>query len=171
MCPYCGYTRPLHAIRNAKTMNPAYRKYETAETFSFADGIIMKVLLSGSETNGLQEIFEDIVEPGVGPGRHIHHEQDETFIFLEGTFDVEINGKLQRMKKGDVALVPKGTVHAWKNVGENQGRLVYIFTPALNVEDMFRDLNEAKQNGNDGKEMMVEISKKYPEQEMVGPPL
>ncbi len=81
-------------------MNPAYRDYETAETFAFADGIIMKVLLSGSESNGLQEIFEDIVEPGVGPPRHIHHEQDETFIFLEGTFDVEIDGKVQNEKRG-----------------------------------------------------------------------
>ena len=152
-------------------MDPAYRDYDTAETFSFAEGITMKVLLSGSQTGGLQEMFEDIVAPGVGPGRHIHHEQDETFIFLEGVFVVEIDGKLQRMKKGDVAVVPKGTVHAWKNVGSEQGRLVYIFTPALNVEQMFRDLNEAMHSGGDVRAKMAEISGKYPEQEMVGPPL
>ncbi|MFY0652107.1 MAG: cupin domain-containing protein [Cyclobacteriaceae bacterium] len=152
-------------------MNPTYRSYESAETFAFADGIKMKLLMSGSETNGLQEIFEDIAEPGVGPGRHIHHKQDETFIFLEGTFDVEIDGKLHRMKKGDVALVPKGTVHAWKNVGTNKGRLIYIFTPSLNVEEMFRELNEAWIKGKLTEENIVQIMHKYPEQEMVGPPL
>ena len=152
-------------------MNPAYKDYETAETFAFADGIKMKVLLSGSESNGLHEIFEDIIEPGVGPPRHIHQEQDETFIFLEGIFDVEIDGKLQRMKKGDVALIPKGTVHAWKNVGEERGRLIYIFTPALNVEQMFRDLNEAIQSGEIIEKKIADIYKQYPEQQMVGPPI
>ncbi len=27
----------------------------------------LKVLFTGSETNGLQAIYEDIVEPGMGP--------------------------------------------------------------------------------------------------------
>ena len=54
-------------------MKPVHTAYETAETFVFPDAITLKVLLSGKDTDGNQAIFEDIVQPGVGPGRHIHH--------------------------------------------------------------------------------------------------
>nr|WP_298297761.1 cupin domain-containing protein [uncultured Litoreibacter sp.] len=76
-------------------------------------------------------VFEDIVAPGVEPGRLIHHDQDETFIFLEGTFDVEIDGVLYQMEPGDIGFVPRETVHAFKNVGSTPGRLRYVFSLAL----------------------------------------
>ena len=152
-------------------MNPTHTEYESVKVLELFEGMTMKVLLTGSETNGLQAIFEDIVEPGIGPGRHIHHQQDETFMFLEGTFDIEVDGKLFHMKAGDVAFIPKGFVHGWKNVGEVRGRLRYIFSPALNIEDFFRDIYEARKAGEITEENMKMIAQKYPEQESVGPPL
>ena len=152
-------------------MKPTHTKYESAETLELFDGLTMKVLLGSTETNGLQAIFEDIVEPGVGLGLHIHHHQDETFIFLEGTFDVEVDSKLYRMMAGDVAFIPKGSVHTWKNVGEGLGRLRYVFSPALNIEEMFREFYKLRQAGEFSEEAMKKIAEKYPEQETVGPPL
>lgn len=131
----------------------------------------LKILLSSSDTNGLLAVFEDIVEPEVGPGRHIHHKQDETFIFLEGTFDVEIDGQLYRISAGDTAFIPKGTKHGWKNVGYGTGRLQYIFSPALNIEQMFRDIHSAHELGEITEELLHKLALNYPEQEAVGPPL
>lgn len=37
--------------------------------------------------------------------------------FLEGQFDVEVAGELYHIKEGDVAFVPRGTAHAFKNIG------------------------------------------------------
>lgn len=152
-------------------MKPILRSYASAESLDLFDGMTLKILLRGAETDGAQAVFEDIVEPGLGPGRHIHHEQDETFIFLEGTFDVEIDGDLYRVTAGDVALVPKGSVHTWKNVGGTRGRLRYIFTPALNIEAMFREIHEIRQAGELAEAMAERIAATYPEQESVGPPL
>ena len=152
-------------------MKSIHTKYDDVESLELFDGMTLKVLLSGSETGGLQAVFEDIVHPGLGPGRHIHHKQDETFLFLEGIFDVEIDGELFRMKAGDVAFIPKGVVHAWKNVGEGLARLRYIFSPALTIEQMFRDLNDAQANGGVTEEVMKQIAKSYPDQESAGPPL
>jgi len=95
-------------------MIPIHTKYENAETFVFPNAITLKVLLSGLDTDGSHAIFEDIVEPGIGPGRHIHHHQDETFFFLEGEFIAEVDGKMFEFKPGDVAFIPKGTVHVFK---------------------------------------------------------
>ena len=152
-------------------MDPIHNKYDSVESLKLFEGMTLKILLSGSETGGIQAVFEDIVEPGVGPGRHIHHEQDETFIFLEGSFDVEIDGRLYRMTAGDTAFIPKGKVHGWKNIGDGIGRLRYIFSPALNIEQMFRDIHSAHELGGMNDELMQKLTRDYPEQETVGPPL
>ena len=75
-------------------MKPVKTALAQAETLDFPGAITFRVLLSGTQTGGTHAVFEDIVQPGVGPGRHIHHEQDETFLFEEGDFDVEIDGAL-----------------------------------------------------------------------------
>ena len=151
-------------------MDPVHTSYGGAETLVFPGAITLKVLLSGSQTNGSQAVFEDIVEPGIGPGRHVHHEQDETFFFLEGRFDVEVAGVLHHMEPGDVAYVPRGTVHAFKNVGEVPGRVRYVFSPAGTVEEMFRSFFAALQEGELTMEAMARISLDHG-QEFVGPPL
>ena len=152
-------------------MKKLHTKYQEVDTLVLFEGMKLKVLLTGEQTNGTQAVFEDIVEPNVGPPRHIHLKQDETFLFIEGTFDVEINGIVQRMTAGDTAFIPKGSVHAWKNVGDTVGRLRYIFSPALNIEQMFRELHSANSKSEIGPEVMGQIMKKYPEQESAGPPL
>ena len=151
-------------------MNPVHTEYKTVETLVFPNAITLKVLLSGKDTNGNQAVFEDLVEPGVGPGRHIHHNQDEIFFFLEGEFIAEIAGQKYTMSPGDVAFIPRGTIHAFKNVGNTQGRLRYIFSPALTIEEMFRDMYSAMLKGEMTSERMAEIAKNHG-QEFVGPPL
>ncbi|MGI9547362.1 MAG: cupin domain-containing protein [Flavobacteriaceae bacterium] len=151
-------------------MKPIHTAYTDVETLVFPGAITLKIILKGSQTNGSHAIFEDIVEPGIGPGRHIHHHQDETFFFLEGRFEAEIDGKRYYMKPGDVAFIPRGTVHAFKNVGDNPGRLRYVFSPALTMEDMFRELYQALDKGPLSDELMAKIARKHG-QEFVGPPL
>ena len=151
-------------------MEPVKTSYRDLEAFDFPSAITLRVLLSGSQTNGSHAIFEDIVQPGIGPGRHIHHGQDETFLFLEGQFDVEIGGTLYQMEPGDVGFVPRETVHAFKNVGQTPGRLRYIFSPALHVEEMFRAFFDAQAADDLSFEKMTEIAEAHG-QSFVGPPL
>lgn len=151
-------------------MAATHTPYNADETFAFPGAITLRILLRGDQTGGSMEVFEDIVEPGIGPGRHIHHDQDETFFFLEGQFDVEIDGTRHHMSPGDVAFIPRGTVHAFKNVGLLPGRLRYIFSPALGMENMFRDFHNAQVDGTLTTATMAQIASKYG-QEFVGPPL
>jgi hypothetical protein len=51
-------------------VKPAHTTYALADTIELFPGLTMKVLLGSKETNGLQAIFEDIVDPGVGLSRH-----------------------------------------------------------------------------------------------------
>ena len=151
-------------------MTPIHSEYQSAETFIFPNAITLKILLSGKHTDGNQAVFEDIVEPGIGPGRHIHHHQDETFFFLEGKFIAEIGEQMFELNPGDVAFVPRGTVHAFKNVGDTPGRLRYVFSPAQTIEEMFREFYEVLEKGELSFEQMSAIALKHG-QEFVGPPL
>lgn len=151
-------------------MKPVHTDYRSAETLDFPGAITLRILLSSHDTAGTLAVFEDIVQPGVGPGRHIHHDQDETFFFLEGAFDVEIDGILHHMKPGDIGFVPRGTVHAFKNVGPDVGRLRYVFSPALRMEEMFRALHDAQGSGDLTEKAMAAIAAEFG-QTFVGPAL
>lgn len=152
-------------------MKPTHTPYNKAEELVFPDAITLKILLSGKDTEGKQAVFEDIVEPGIGPGRHIHHDQDETFFFLDGDFIAEVDGVEYQFEAGDVAFIPRGTVHAFKNIGSKPGTLRYVFSPAGSMEEMFREMHEAaERNGDLSEETMAEISLNHG-QEFVGPPI
>lgn len=151
-------------------MTAIHSAYESAETLVFPGAIELRILLGGSQTGGTLEVFEDIVQPDIGPPRHIHHHQDETFFFLEGDFEVELDGARHRMAPGDVAFIPRGTVHAFKNVGTTPGRLRYVFSPALKMEAMFRAFHAALDSGALDADAMRDIAEQHG-QSMVGPPL
>ncbi|KMW56348.1 hypothetical protein AIOL_001300 [Candidatus Rhodobacter oscarellae] len=149
---------------------PVHTKYATAELLEFPPQIALRVMLAGADTGGAIAVFEDVVQPSVGPGRHIHHGEDETFFVLEGRFDVEIDGVRHHAGPGDVAFVPRGSVHAFRNVGDAEGRLRYAFTPAGDVEAMFRAMFDAADGGVPSMDDMARIARAHG-QEFVGPPL
>ena len=151
-------------------MIPVHSDYGSAETLDFPGAITFKVLLSGKDTEGRHAVFEDIVQPGIGPGLHIHHDQDETFLFEDGDFDVMIGGTRHHMKPGDIGFVPRGTPHAFKNVGSGAGRLRYVFTPAGRFEDMVRALHAAGNGDQIDLDEMARIALAHG-QEFVGPPI
>jgi len=151
-------------------MNPLLAAEGTGEKLIFPNAIELEIIIPGDLTNGTLAVFEDVVEPGIGPGRHIHAHQDETFFILEGQFDIEIGGTLYRPEPGDVAFVPRGTIHAFKNVGEARGRLRYAFTPAGEIEAMFRAFHAAADGGSPSLEDFERIALAHG-QEFVGPPL
>ena len=74
------------------------------------------------------------------------------------------------MKPGDVGFVPKGSVHAFKNVGSVPGRLRYVFTPAGTFEEMVRELFALSGGEQPSVEQMADVAMKHG-QEFVGPPL
>ncbi|MGI9498567.1 MAG: cupin domain-containing protein [Geminicoccaceae bacterium] len=151
-------------------MAPLHIQPGDGEHLVFPGAIELTILIPGSATDGAFAIFEDMVQPRVGPPRHIHKSQDEVFSVLDGIFDIEIAGELFHARTGDMAFVPRGTVHAFKNVGNRPGRLRYTFTPAGNAEAMFREFFAAAEVDELTPERMSDIAARY-DQAFVGAPL
>jgi mannose-6-phosphate isomerase-like protein (cupin superfamily) len=77
-----------------------------------------------------------------GPVRHFHYEQDEWFYIVEGEYVFEVGQERFRLKPGDSVFGPRKVPHVWAFVGEQPGRILFIFTPAGQMEAFFREIGK-----------------------------
>jgi mannose-6-phosphate isomerase-like protein (cupin superfamily) len=99
--------------------------------------------LTGSGEQGPLVVENTFHAPG-GPARHLHHDQDEWFYALEGSFLMEVGEERMRLEPGDSLLAPRGVPHVWAFVGGSErGRMLIAFAPAGRMEAFFRRVTRA----------------------------
>jgi quercetin dioxygenase-like cupin family protein len=81
------------------------------------------------QTGGAYSLFEIASPPGGGPPPHIQHREAESFYLLEGKYEFLVEDRSFGMDAGSLIYIPRGTLHAHKNVGEGTGRLLLSQTP------------------------------------------
>jgi mannose-6-phosphate isomerase-like protein (cupin superfamily) len=96
--------------------------------------------VASSQTGGAYSLFEVVSQPQGGPLLHIQHREDECFYVLEGEYEFLVEGRTLRIPTGSLLYVPKGNLHAHKNVGEGTGRMLVSQTPGGLHERFFEDL-------------------------------
>lgn len=103
--------------------------------------------LTGAETEGKLCSFTIETPPGGGPPPHHHDREDEWFLVLEGRVEFLKNGEWAEVPPGGAVFAPKGSVHAFRNIGEQMLRLLVHTTPA-GFEDFFAAMaQEFHRNG------------------------
>ncbi|NPA32812.1 MAG: cupin domain-containing protein [Aquificae bacterium] len=65
---------------------------------------------------------------------HYHAEHDLTFIVVRGGGELYLDGKTEPMGEGDVAVIPRGKVHFYRNTSEISV-LLAIFSPPYDGKD------------------------------------
>jgi mannose-6-phosphate isomerase-like protein (cupin superfamily) len=127
----------------ANMMSAHFVRAGDGEQVAFpALGIDMRVLVPFAVTGGDFCVLQEETAPGGGPPLHVHARQTELFLFLEGDYELVVCSELLRTGPGDVAVVPPGTPHTFRNAGTGRGRFVFVLTPALEGERFFRGLVE-----------------------------
>jgi len=84
----------------------------------------------GDDTNGALAVAELTAGPELGPPPHIHHNSDESFYILEGTFDFSLAGQAFTASAGAFVHLPKGVVHTHRAGGGTSARALVIQSPA-----------------------------------------
>src|SRR5262245_1218881 len=92
------------------------------EECRFWSGEVFNWKVTGAGTNGVLDVGELLVEPGIGVPEHIHHGNDESFYVLEGTFRLTVASEEHILRTGSFVFVPRGTSHSWENVGTDLAR-------------------------------------------------
>jgi quercetin dioxygenase-like cupin family protein len=105
-------------------------------------GVLATSKIPSHKTGGAYALFEVATQPGSGPPPHIHHREDESLYVLEGEFEFLAGSETMRVGAGSLIYVPKGTLHAHKNVGEDVGRMLMSQTPGGLYERFFEEVGK-----------------------------
>ncbi|HUB12187.1 MAG TPA: cupin domain-containing protein [Acetobacteraceae bacterium] len=124
-------------------------------------GIDMKVMLGAEHTGGMFSAILGEVRPGDGPPPHLHRDREEYFFVLSGSYSLSVNGAEPAIiGPGTMVFVPRGTVHTFKNISSEVGRLLEWTIPGGNG-DYFREMNQMESSGGFNPETFAAINRKY----------
>ena len=98
--------------------------------------------ITSDQTSGAYSLFEITTQPGDGPPPHVQHWEDEFFYVLEGEYEFLDEGRTIRAGVGSLIYVPRGHLHAHKNVGEGVGRMLVSQTPGGSHERFFEEVGK-----------------------------
>lgn len=124
---------------------------------------VTELVATRDQTGGALGLFRQTIAPGSGPPAHVHQGEDEFFYVVSGEFKVKLGDRITSVPAGSVIFVPRGTAHAFENVGAEPGVVLVGVTPG-GFEKMF-----AERQGV-GAEKNRALMKAY-KMEVVGPPL
>lgn len=111
-------------------------------------GDTYRLLVGGEETDGRYAMFEAIVVPGGGPPPHRHSREEEGFYVLEGEITFQDGDERTRAGAGTFVNMPVGSLHAFKNEGDTQARMLITIAPA-GLEKMFLEVGQPIAEGED----------------------
>ena len=112
-------------------------------------GELVTYKVPSRQTGGAYALFEVTTQQGSGPPPHINHREDESFYVLEGEYEFLTGGETMRAAAGSLIYVPKGALHAHKNVGEGVGKLLLSQTPG-GLYELFFEKAGTLADGEDG---------------------
>jgi mannose-6-phosphate isomerase-like protein (cupin superfamily) len=121
-----------------------------------AGGELVTCKIAAEQTGGAYSLFEVTSRPGGGPPPHVQHREDECFYVLEGEFEFLAEEDILRVSAGSLVYVPRGTLHAHRNVGEGVGQLLISQTPGGSHERFYEEIGEEVADGK-----IAEIATKY----------
>ena len=108
-----------------------------------AGRVTINFLLEASDTNGSAAMFEFTVPAGARvPVPHYHENFDETIYGLGGVMTFTVDGKTIDITPGETCFIPRGTVHGFNNLKQEDATALAVITPALLGPIYFKEVAE-----------------------------
>ncbi len=106
-----------------------------------SDLVTFKAL--AAETDGAYSLFETTTPPGGGTPPHIQRYEEEAYWILAGRYTFQVGDEVVELGPGGYAFVPRDTVHAYSNRGDEPGRMLILVTPGGIHENFFSEVGVA----------------------------
>ncbi len=114
---------------------------EPGETLKLPGGTTFEVVVSTADSDGERIEFEvTMPAAAMGPPRHYHPAQQESWHVLSGQLSVEVDGDWHALGAGDSFSVPPDTVHTLRNRSTDAARFRDVHEPALDFQDYVESL-------------------------------
>jgi mannose-6-phosphate isomerase-like protein (cupin superfamily) len=62
-------------------------------------------------------------------GEEVHEDNDQVLVFVDGSGEAVLEGRISAVSAGNVVVVPAGTKHNFRNTGSEELRLYTIYSP------------------------------------------
>jgi glyoxylate utilization-related uncharacterized protein len=85
--------------------------------------------------------FETNSDPGQHVPVHIHPNQDEFILVLDGELDLKLDGVWSKAKAGDLVRMPRGVPHGYFNKSDAPARALFWVSPAGKLQALFEALD------------------------------
>jgi quercetin dioxygenase-like cupin family protein len=131
-------TTTEYAMTMTMTDQAAARSTRSAEARWFL-GTAIKILVSASDGNDDLCVVEHRMPRGESPPLHVHRNEDEVFVLLEGRMRLQLDGCTVQLEKGQATLAPKGLPHSF--VVESDEARVLTITKGHDFETMLREMS------------------------------
>lgn len=105
-----------------------YRSHDEGDGF-WSFGGLFTFKLTKAQTDGAIGLIEVALGAGTGPPRHIHPNEDEIYLILEGEVTFSLGDEKLNAGPGAVVYIPRGLPHDFR-VDSDTARFYLIFTPA-----------------------------------------
>jgi quercetin dioxygenase-like cupin family protein len=122
----------------------------------------VRFLLTGDDSNGSNATFELTIAGGaklMAPA-HSHDHYEESIYGLEGVLTWTVDGNRIEVGPGEALCIPRGAVHRFDNLRDQDAKCLCVITPAAIGPEYFREMAEvmkAATGGPPDKAQMVEI--------------
>jgi mannose-6-phosphate isomerase-like protein (cupin superfamily) len=87
------------------------------------------IRISAADTNGAYSVVEIVSDARDGTPMHIHQNEDEHFVILEGTARIASGEEILDAAAGTSITLRRGVPHAWCNPSNSRLRMVVIASP------------------------------------------
>jgi quercetin dioxygenase-like cupin family protein len=101
----------------------------------------IQVLVSADDSQDAICVVEHRVSFGDSPPLHIHRNEDETFVILEGRVQFQVGDDAFILAAGAAAVAPKGIAHSYR-VDSAEGARFLTITRGRDFETMLKAVGE-----------------------------
>jgi quercetin dioxygenase-like cupin family protein len=112
-----------------QTADGTYCRHGDGEALWVA-GDTCTLKLTSEHTAGRLLIFEASTPPGGGPPPHMHVDEAETYVILDGEYQVTLGTRTMDAHAGDIVFIPPGVLHTYANRTDTAARMLTIFAPS-----------------------------------------
>jgi mannose-6-phosphate isomerase-like protein (cupin superfamily) len=111
----------------------------------------IRFIVDADDSNASHTVFEVAVQSqGKLPLPHSHDAFEETFVAVEGTIVVTVDGADHALVPGQGLCVKRGQVHSFRNETESEVRFLCVAAPGIFGRPYFEDLAAAFASFGDG---------------------
>jgi mannose-6-phosphate isomerase-like protein (cupin superfamily) len=108
---------------------------DTIEHVSWGDGepipaTPFRVLVPGEATEQRLVVTSADMAVGIHVDEHTHHAEDQIMIVISGRLGATVGERRYEIDPGGVLLLPRGVPHSLWNLGDEDARLLDIYTPS-----------------------------------------